>query len=48
MSGLGVLLKAKQSGAIQTIAPLLNALQAQNYRLSVALVEKVLQAAGEA
>jgi hypothetical protein len=45
---LGVLLKGKQSGTIEAIAPLLSALQAQNYRLSAALVEKVLQLAGEA
>ncbi len=44
---LGVLLKAKQSGAIPAVAPLINDLLAQEYRLSKALVQKVLQTAGE-
>ncbi|QTR50732.1 DUF3368 domain-containing protein [Candidatus Thiothrix anitrata] len=44
---LGILLKAKQSGAISAVAPLINDLLAQEYRLSKALIQKVLQAAGE-
>lgn len=44
---LGILLKARQSGAIPTLAPLISALQAQDYRLSGALVQKVLEAADE-
>jgi hypothetical protein len=44
---LGILLKAKQLGAIPAIAPLISDLLAQEYRLSKALVQKVLQAAGE-
>lgn len=44
---LGILLKAKQSGAIPALAPLISELQEQDYRLSDALVQKVLQAAGE-
>lgn len=44
---LGILLKAKQSGAIPALAPLISALQAQDYRLSSVLVQKVLQSAGE-
>jgi len=44
---LGVLLNAKQSGAIPALAPLIRALQAHEYRLSNVLVQKVLLAAGE-
>ena len=44
---LGILLKAKQSGVIPALAPFIKALQAQDYRLSTALVQKVLQIVNE-
>lgn len=44
---LGILLKAKKSGSITALAPLIAVLQVNDYRLSAALIQKVLQAAGE-
>ena len=44
---LGLLVKAKQSGTLLAINPLINELQASDYRLSNALVQKVLQLAQE-
>lgn len=44
---LGILLKAKQSGVIASITPLIAELQREDYRLSASLIQKVLQTAGE-
>ncbi|RZK21854.1 MAG: DUF3368 domain-containing protein [Hymenobacter sp.] len=44
---LGVLLEAKKSGYIPAIKPLLEAIGATNFRLSVMLVQTVLGQAGE-
>lgn len=44
---LGVLLKGKQSGYIETIAPLLDQLNALNFRLAPATRAAVLKLANE-
>ncbi|RVU84836.1 DUF3368 domain-containing protein [Leucothrix sargassi] len=44
---LGVLLQAKKLGLVESVSPLIDALQKANYRLSPALVEKVLSLAEE-
>ena len=44
---LGILLRAKNSGLIVAIKPLLNAIGATNFRLSEQLVQLVLKQAGE-
>ncbi|EIJ32899.1 DUF3368 domain-containing protein [Thiothrix nivea] len=44
---LGVLLKARQSGVIASLSPLIAKLQQEDYRLSASLIHKVLQTAGE-
>jgi predicted nucleic acid-binding protein len=44
---LGILLEAKQSGYVVAIRPLLERISATNFRLSEALVQAVLQQAGE-
>lgn len=44
---LGVLLQAKKLGLVESVSPLISTLQKANYRLSPALVEKVLSLAEE-
>lgn len=44
---VGVLIRAKQSGIISEIKPILDALDANNFRISRALREEVLKIAGE-
>jgi len=44
---LGVLLKAKESGEINLVKPLIESLQENNYRLSDRVINIVLQRAGE-
>lgn len=44
---LGVLLKAKQSGYIQSIKDVLTSLKATDFRISDRLVEEILKEAGE-
>ena len=47
MGVVGVLLVGKQTGRIRTLHPLLTQLQRQGFRLSRALVDMALRAAGE-
>ena len=44
---LGMLLLAKQTGQVKALAPLINSLREHRYNLSDALVDAVLQRAGE-
>lgn len=44
---LGVLLRAKQSGLISSIKPLIDQLLAKGFYLSPVLVQRVLEVAGE-
>lgn len=44
---VGMLLRAKQKGVIDEIKPLLAALSKANFRISEAIIQKVLQLAGE-
>ena len=44
---LGVLIKAKQEGLIEKIGPLIDQLEQENYRLSKALIARVLQQVNE-
>jgi uncharacterized protein len=45
---LGILLRAKQAGLIATVQPLVDAVMAQGFRLSLELYRDVLELAGEA
>jgi predicted nucleic acid-binding protein len=45
---LGVLLQAKRTGRIARIAPVLDRMQRNGYRISQALIDAVLERAGEA
>lgn len=44
---MGVLLKAKAAGLLPTVAPLVHSMRARGFRLSDALVQRVLELAGE-
>ena len=44
---LGVLLRAKQSGAVPAVGPVLAALQQRGFRLTPALYQEALRLAGE-
>jgi predicted nucleic acid-binding protein len=44
---LGVLIKAKQSGYLPAIAPVISALQSRGMWLSEAIIQKALHLAGE-
>ena len=44
---LGVLMQGKLQGLLPDVAPLIEQLQVENYRLSVALVDSVLERMGE-
>jgi len=44
---LGLLMQGKRKGLISEVSPLIEELQAQNYRLSSSLIRSVLQLVGE-
>jgi uncharacterized protein len=44
---LGVLLQAKRIGELERIAPALDRMQANGYRISQALIDAALRLAGE-
>jgi predicted nucleic acid-binding protein len=44
---LGTLLKAKNMGVIPRIRPLVDKLEAKNYRISTDIIEGILKRAGE-
>ncbi|PID61227.1 MAG: DUF3368 domain-containing protein [Gammaproteobacteria bacterium] len=44
---LGVLLQAKRTGKLERIAPTLDRMQANGYRISQALIDEALRLAGE-
>jgi predicted nucleic acid-binding protein len=43
----GVLIKAKQAGRLETVAPVLSELSKEGYRLSMPLCRRILERAGE-
>ena len=44
---LGILVKAKQLGVVDSLKPILNAIQATNFRIPKNIVGKILQIVGE-